>query len=74
MEVSHRLLAGGGESRCPEGASNYWKIAYALAEEVDSQLRSLTHARAINRSRTDEGLEAFDHVRAMTWRLINRDN
>ena len=69
--VGHRPLAGGGESRRPKGASNYWRIAYASAKEVDSHLRLLAHAGAVNRCRTNDALEAFDQVRAMTWRLLN---
>jgi len=31
----------------------------------------LAHAGAINRFRTNDALEEFDQVRAMTWRLLN---
>jgi hypothetical protein len=50
---------------------NHWRIAYASAKEVDSHLRLLAHAGVVNRSRTNDALEAFDQVRAMTWRLLN---
>jgi four helix bundle protein len=50
---------------------NHWRIAYGSAKEVDSHLKLLAHAGAINPSRTDFALEAFDQVRAMTWRLLN---
>ena len=62
-----------GHGRIGRDRTKFWRIAYASAKEVDSHLRLLTHARAINRSRADEALEAFDQVRAMTWRLINRN-
>ena len=63
-----------GHGRIGRDRTKFWRIAYASAKEVDSHLRLLTHARAINRSRAHEALEAFDQVRAMTWRLIHRDN
>ena len=63
-----------GHGRIGRDRTKFWRIAYASAKEVDTHLRLLTHARAINRSRADEALDAFDEVRAMTWRLINRDN
>jgi four helix bundle protein len=50
---------------------NYWRIAYASAKEVDSHLRLLANSGAINRSRSNDALEEFDQVRAMTWRLLN---
>jgi four helix bundle protein len=53
---------------------NHWRIAYASAKEVDSHLRLLENAGAIKRSRTHNALEAFDQVRAMTWRLLNPKN
>jgi hypothetical protein len=34
----------------------------------------LARAGARNRSRTNDALEAFDQVRAMTWRLLNPKN
>jgi four helix bundle protein len=60
-----------GHGRSGRVRMNYWRIAYASAKEVDSHLRLLANAGAINRSRTHNALEAFDQVRAMTWRLIN---
>jgi four helix bundle protein len=60
-----------GHGRIGRVRSNYWRIAYASAKEVDSHLRLLAHAGAVNRSRTNDALEAFDQVRAMTWRLLN---
>jgi four helix bundle protein len=60
-----------GHGRSGRVRMNFWRIAYASAKEVDSHLRLLACAGAINRSRTNDALEAFDKVRAMTWRLLN---
>ena len=60
-----------GHGRSGRDRLHFWRIAYASAKEIDSHLRLLAHANAINRSRTHEALEAFDRVRAMTWRLLN---
>ena len=60
-----------GHGRIGRVRMNYWRIAYASAKEVDSHLRLLAHAGAVNRSRTNDALAAFDQVRAMTWRLLN---
>ena len=59
-----------GHGRIGRVRMNYWRIAYASAKEVESHLRLLAHAGAISRSRTNDALEAFDQVRAMTWRLL----
>jgi four helix bundle protein len=60
-----------GHGRTGRVRMNYWRIAYASAKEVDSHLRLLANSGAINHSRTNDALEAFDQVRAMTWRLLN---
>ena len=60
-----------GHGRSGRVRLNFWRIAYASAKEVDSHLRILVNAGAINRSGTLEALDAFDQVRAMTWRLLN---
>ena len=60
-----------GHGRTGRVRINHWRIAYASAKEVDSHLRLLAHSGAISRSRTNDALEAFDQVRAMTWRLLN---
>ena len=59
-----------GHGRAGRVRMNHWRIAYASAKEVDSHLRLLSHAGAISRPRTNDALEAFDQVRAMTWRLL----
>jgi four helix bundle protein len=63
-----------GHGRTGRVRMNHWRIAYASAKEVDSHLRLLENAGAIKRSRTHNALEAFDQVRAMTWRLLNPKN
>ncbi len=60
-----------GHGRFGRDRSNHWRIAYASAKEVDSHLRLLAAAGAVNRIGAENALESFDHVRAMTWRLLN---
>ena len=60
-----------GHGRFGRDRSNHWRIAYASAKEVDSHLKLLAHAGAISRNGAVEAMNAFDQVRAMTWRLLN---
>ncbi len=60
-----------GHGRFGRDRLNHWRIAYASAKEVDSHLRLLAAAGAVNRIGAENALESFDHVRAMTWRLLN---
>jgi four helix bundle protein len=60
-----------GHGRTGRDRLQYWRIAYASAKEVDSHLRFLAAAGAVNRSAAQTALDAFDHVRAMTWRLLH---
>ena len=60
-----------GHGRIGRDRSNHWRIAYASAKEVDSHLKLLAHAGAINPKVACEAVDAFDQVRAMTWRLLN---
>ncbi len=60
-----------GHGRFGRDRSNHWRIAYASAKEVDSHLKLLAHAGAISRTGERDALDAFDQVRAMTWRLLN---
>jgi hypothetical protein len=57
--------------RAQDGRTHFRRIAYASAKEVDSHLRLLAAAGAVIQNGTDIALDAFDQVRAMTWRLIN---
>jgi len=60
-----------GHGRSGRDRIHHWRIAYASAKEVDSHLRLLAHAGAVDVSRTATALRLFDEVRAMTWRLVN---
>jgi len=60
-----------GHGRFGRDRSNHWRIAYASAKEVESHLELLAHAGAINQTRARNAMDAFDQVRAMTWRLLN---
>jgi len=60
-----------GHGRSGRDRVHFWRIAYASAKEVDSHLRLLAAAGAVNPSATDVALDGFDQVRAMTWRLLN---
>jgi hypothetical protein len=46
-------------------------ITSASAKEVDSHLRLLAGAGAVQRTAAGDILMVFDEVRAMLWRLIN---
>ena len=61
-----------GHGRTGRDRLHLWRIAYASAKEVDSHMRLLVQAGAINRSKTVKALSIFDEVRAMTWRLLDR--
>ena len=60
-----------GHGRLGRDRQHHWRIADALAKEVDSHLRLLLSAGAVNASVAETTLDAFDRVRAMTWRLLN---
>jgi four helix bundle protein len=60
-----------GHGRFGRDRQHYWRIAYASAKEVDSHLRLLLSAGAVDTRAVDTALETFDRVRAMTWRLLN---
>jgi len=49
-----------GYGRSGRDRLHHWHIAHASAKEVDTHLRLLAGAGAV---------ELFDQVRAMTWRL-----
>ena len=63
-----------GHGRTGRDRLHFWRIAYASAKEVDSHLRLLVQAGAVNPSKTAKALSTFDEVRAMTWRLVNKKN
>jgi four helix bundle protein len=60
-----------GHGRSGRDRAHFWRIAYASAKEVDSHLRLLAAAGAVSPTATNSALEAFDQVRAITWRLLN---
>ncbi len=60
-----------GQGRSGRDRAQYWRIAYGSAKEVDSHLRLLAAAGAVDPSETAVALDGFDQVRAMTWRLLN---
>jgi len=60
-----------GHGRTGRDRQHFWRIAYASAKEVDSHLRLLAHAGAVDSGRATAVLAAFDEVRAMTWRLLH---
>ena len=60
-----------GHSRNGRDRAHLWRIAYGSAKEVDSHLRLLVAAGAVNRARAEIALKTFDRVRAMTWRLLH---
>ena len=60
-----------GHGRVGRDRVHLWRIAYASAKEVDSHLRLLTAAGAVDRTAANSSLDGFDEVRAMTWRLLN---
>jgi four helix bundle protein len=60
-----------GYGRIGRDRSNHWRIAYASAKEVDSHVKLLIHAGAISPSAARSAIDAFDEIRAMTWRLLN---
>jgi len=60
-----------GAGRTGKDRAYHWKVAYGSAKEVDSHLRLLIGAGAVNATRTKQALALFDEVRAMTWRLLH---
>jgi len=63
-----------GQGRSGRDRLHFWRIAYASAKEVDSHMKLLARAGGINRTQAERALSVFDEVRAMTWRLINRQS
>ena len=60
-----------GHGRIGRDRSHHWRIAYASAKEVECHLTLLVHAGAISQTGARDVMNAFDQVRAMTWRLLN---
>ena len=60
-----------GHGRSGRDRIHHWRLAYGSAKEVDTHLRLLACAGAINASKADSAIRLFDKVRAMTWRLLH---
>ena len=60
-----------GHGRSGRDRMHHWRIAYGSAKEVDTHLRLLVGAGAINASKADSAIRLFDDVRAVTWRLLH---
>jgi hypothetical protein len=60
---------GPGQGRFGKDRAYHWRLAYGSAKEVDTHLRLLAEAEAIDRGGAAVVLRLFDEVRAMTWRL-----
>ena len=60
-----------GNGRAGRDRMHHLRIALASAREVDTHLRLLVGARAVNRPPATAALRLFDDVRAMTWRLLH---
>ena len=60
-----------GAGRSGRDRTHHYRIAYGSAKEVDTHLRLLVGAGALQVTRAESTLQLFDDVRAMTWRLMN---
>jgi four helix bundle protein len=60
-----------GQGRSGKDRAYHWRIAYGSALEVDTHLRLLLGAGAVDDKRARTALTLFDEVRAMTWRLLH---
>ena len=60
-----------GAGRSGRDRMHHYRIAYGSAKEVDTHLRLLTGAGAINANQAATALQLFDDVRAMTWKLLH---
>ena len=60
-----------GHGRSGRDRIYHWRIAYASAKEVDTHLRLLTGAGAIDCTQATTAIQLFDEVRALTWRLLH---
>ena len=60
-----------GHGRSGRDRNHHWRIAYASAKEVDTHLRLLSGAGAIDATQATTAIQLFDEVRALTWRLLH---
>ncbi len=61
-----------GQGRCGRDRRHFYRIAYGSARELDSHLRLLAGAGAVDPAETAEVLALLDRVRALTWRLVEK--
>ena len=69
--VSVPLNLSEGHGRCGRDRFHLWRISYASANEVDTCLRILIDANAVNHVQATRTIHLFDEVRAMTWSLMH---
>ena len=69
--LSPATLDNGLPGSWRKGTAETEEIAYASAKEVDSHLRLLAAASAVNGTGAERVLQGFDEVRAMIWRLLH---
>ena len=60
-----------GHGRAGKDRLHHYRIAYGSAKEVDTHLRLLVGAGAVDATRAAKSMRLFDDVRAMTWRLLH---
>jgi len=60
-----------GHGRFGRDRNHHWRIAYGSAKEVDTHLRLLSGAGAIDATQATIAIQLFDEVRAITWRLLH---
>jgi four helix bundle protein len=60
-----------GQGRFGKDRAYHWRIAYGSAREVDTHIRLLVGAGAVDPIRAGKACGLFDEVRAMTWRLLH---
>ncbi len=60
-----------GHGRLGRDRVYHYRIAYGSAKEVDTHLRLLLDAGAIDITGATEALRCFDEVRAMLWPLMH---
>ncbi len=61
-----------GQGRRGRDRRHFFRIAYGSAREVDSHLRLLVGAGAVDPAGTADVLDLLDRVRALTWRLVEK--
>ena len=60
-----------GHGRSGRDRLHHWRIACGSAKEVDTHLRLLAGAHAIDLSQAETAIRLFDEVRAITWCLLH---